>query len=60
MEQRLKVVRDIVLTYTVIHNMLRTHQDRLDRAATPADDIEAMENEALVYVPDENCRNPLR
>ena len=25
MEQRPKVVRDIVLTYVVLHNMLKTH-----------------------------------
>ena len=37
-----------------------THQSRLDRAPTPADDIAAIANEPVVYVPDENCRNPLR
>ena len=31
MEQRLKVVRDIVLTCVVLHNMLRSHQGRADR-----------------------------
>ena len=35
MEQRPKVVRDIVLTYVVLHNMLRTHQGSVVRAPTP-------------------------
>ena len=38
MEQRPKVVRDIVLTCVVFHNMLRTHQGGADRAPTPAND----------------------
>ena len=40
MEQRLKVVRDIVLTCVVVHNMLRNHKGRADRPPTPADDIQ--------------------
>ena len=56
MEQRPKGVRDIVFTSAV----LRTHQGGLDRAPNPADDIAAIANEAAVYVPDENYRNPLR
>ena len=40
MEQRPKVVRDIVLTCVVLHNMLRSHQGVADRPATPADDIQ--------------------
>ena len=42
MEQRPKVVRDIVLICVVLHNMLRTHQGRADRPPTPADDIVAI------------------
>ena len=53
MEQRPKVVRDIVLTCVVLTNMLRTHQGGLDRAPNPADDIVAISNEAVVYMPDE-------
>ena len=40
MEQRPKVARDIVLTYVVLHNMLRSHQGAADRPSTPADDIQ--------------------
>ena len=40
MEQRPKVVRDIVLTYVVLHNMLRSHQGAADRPPTPADNIQ--------------------
>ena len=36
------------------HNILKTHHKGLDRAPNPADDIE---NEAPVYVCDENHRN---
>ena len=43
----------------MLQNMLRTHQGRLDRAPTPADDIAAIPNKAVVCVPDENHRNPL-
>ena len=39
MEQRPKVVRDIVLTCVVLHNMLRSPQWGADRPPTPADDI---------------------
>ena len=39
--------------------MLRTHQDRPDRAHIPADDIAALQNEQVVYVPDKNYWNPL-
>ena len=58
-EQRPKVVRNIVLTYFVLHNMLRTHQSGIDRTPTPADDIAFIENEPVVYVPDDNHSNPL-
>ena len=39
-KQRPKVVRDIVLTCVVLHNMLRSHQGAADRPPTPADDIQ--------------------
>ena len=35
MEQTPKVVRDIVLTCVVLHNMLRSHQGAADRPPTP-------------------------
>ena len=63
MEQRPKVVRDIVYTCVVLHNMLRIHQDGADRAPTPVNDVAALQNEQVVYVQqfvDDNCRNPLR
>ena len=60
MEQRPKVVRDIVLTCMVLHNMLRTHQGRAERAPTPIDYIGALQNEQVVCVPDDNYRNPLK
>ena len=40
MEQRPMVVKDIVLTCVVLHNMLRRHQSGVDRPLTPADDIQ--------------------
>ena len=39
--------------------MLRTHQGGTDRAPTPVDDIAAIANEPVIYVPNENYRNPL-
>ena len=39
MEQWPKVVRDIVLTCVVLHNMLRSHQGGADRPPIPANDI---------------------
>ena len=60
MEQRPKVVKNIVLTYVVSHNMLRTNQGGLDRPPAPADDIAAIANKPVVYVPNENYRSPLR
>ena len=44
----------------VLHNMLRTHQGRVDRAPIEADDIATLLNEQVVYVPDNIYRNPLR
>ena len=40
MEQRPKVVRDIVLTCVVLQSMLRSHQGEADRPPTPGDDIQ--------------------
>ena len=39
MEQRPKVVRDIVITY-VVHDMLKSQQGRADRPPTSADNIQ--------------------
>ena len=41
MEQRPRVVRDIVFTCVVLHTMLRTHQRGAVRAPTPGNDVEA-------------------
>ena len=57
-EQRLKVVRDIVLTCVVLHNMQSTYQSRATRAPTLEDDIAVLQNEQVVYLPDGNYRNP--
>ena len=45
MEQRLKVVRDIVLTCVVLHNMLKCNQGGADRPPTPADNIQPPQND---------------
>ena len=58
MERRSKVVRHIVLTCVVLHNMLKTHQGRAVKEATPANDIAVLQNEQVVYVRDDNYRNP--
>ena len=60
MEQRPKVVRDIVLTCVLLHNMLSSHQGGGDRPPTPADDIVAPQAEQGEQGQDENFRNPLR
>ena len=60
MEQRPEVVRDIVLMRVVLHNMLRTHQGTSDMAPTPADEIVALQNEQVVYEPDNNYKNSSR
>ena len=60
MGQRPRVVRDIVFTCVVLHNMLRTHQGRAYRAPTSANDVVALQNEQVVNMPDDNYRNPLR
>ena len=60
MEQRPKVVRDIVITCVVLHNMLRSHQGRADRPPTPADDIQPPQGDQGEQRHQENFRNPLR
>ena len=45
MEQRPRVVRDIVFTCMVLHNMLRTHQGGEGRAPNPANDVASQQNE---------------
>ena len=40
--------------------MVRTHQGGADRAPTPAYDVAALQNEQVVYVPNENYRTPSR
>ena len=60
MEQRPKVVRNIVLTCVVLHNMLTSHQGGADRPPTPADDIIASQADQGEQGHHENLRNPLR
>ena len=60
MEQRPKVVRDIVLTCMVLHNMLRSHQGEADRPPAPADDIQPPRGDQGEQRHQENFRNPSR
>ena len=60
MQQRPKVVRDIVLSCVVLHNMLRSHQGAADRPPTPADDIHPPQADQGEQRHHENLRNPLR
>ena len=60
MEQRPKVVRDIVLTCVVLHNMLKSHQGGADRPPTPADDIQPPQGDQGEQRHHENFRNPSR
>ena len=57
MEQRPRIVRDIVFICVVLHNMLRTHQGEVHRAPALANNIAALQIEQAVYVQDENYRN---
>ena len=54
MEQSPKVVRDIVLTCIVLHNMLRSHQGGEERP--PTDDIQPPQNDQGEQGLDENVR----
>ena len=66
MEQRPKVVTDIVLTCVVLHNMLRSHRGggggggERRQTTTPADDIVAPQADQGEQGQHENFRNPLR
>ena len=60
MEQSPKVVRDIVLTCVLLHNMLRSHQAGADRPPAPADDIQPPQADQGEQGPNENLRNPSR
>ena len=60
MEQRPRIVRDIMFTCVVLRNMMRTHQGRADRAPNPGNDVVAQQIGQEMYVPNENYRNPLR
>ena len=60
MDQRPQVVRDIVLTCVVLHNMLRTHLSGLARAPHPQDEVAAIVSEPVVCWAVENWRNPSR
>ena len=56
MNQR-PVFRNIVFICMVLYNILRTHHGSADRAPTPANDITALQNEKVMYVPHNNYRN---
>ena len=55
-----KVVRDIVFTFLVVHNMLRKHQGGANRAPTIGNDVAALQNEEVVHMPENNYGNPSR
>ena len=60
MEQRLKVVRGIVLTCVVLHNVLRSHQGGSARPPTPADNILPPQADQAEQGQNEKFRNPSR
>ena len=59
MEERPKIVRHIVLTCVVLHNILRTHRGGRAQQPNPQDDLAAI-NEYLLRGAGENWRNPSR
>ena len=59
MEQRPKVVRDIMLTCVVLHNMLRSHHGGADRPPILVDDIQPQGDQGEQRH-HENLRNPSR
>ena len=60
MEQKPKVVRDIVLTCVVLHKMLRSHQGAADRPPTPTDYIQPPQADQGEQGHHEYLRNPSR
>ena len=60
MEERPKIFRDNDLKCVLLYNVVRTNQGRVVRAPTTANDVAALQNEQVVYVSDDNYRNPLR
>ena len=59
-KQRPEVVRDIVLTCMILHNMLKRHQGGAARPPTPADDMQSPQADQEANGTNENFRNPLR
>ena len=57
-EQRPKIVRDIVLTCVVLHSMLRRHQGAADRPPTLADDIQPPQGDQGEQGQNRTFRNP--
>ena len=60
MEQRPKVVKDILLTCVVLHNLLRSHRGGGDRPPTPADEIVAPQADQGEQGQHENFRHSSR
>ena len=56
MAQMSKVDRNTVFTFVVLHSMLRT----LQGGAVRLHDLVTLQNEQVVYMPNENYRNLLR
>ena len=44
----------------MLHKLLRTYQGGTDRAPNPENDAATLQNEQVVYVPNEKYRNPSR